>query len=102
MNMSQKTGQADVTDIGIIFKNYPYSCMEAVSGRWFEKAIETGTWKVRVAFDENNLGSILILSEESHTWFEARIVDNYDISNAKLTKYFRSIQKLKNKRAQLV
>ncbi|MCR8633208.1 Mu transposase C-terminal domain-containing protein [Paenibacillus radicis (ex Xue et al. 2023)] len=91
-------GVATVTERGIQFQANYYSCPEAISRKWFEQARAESKWEVFVAYNTSDLSKILIFSVPDNEWIIANIIIINDVSNAKLQRYFRSIQKLKRRR----
>jgi hypothetical protein len=54
------TGTAMVTAHGIKFKGLLYGSKESLKDRWFEKARNSGSWKVDVCYDERIMSCIYI------------------------------------------
>lgn len=52
--------EATVTTTGIRLRGVFYTCQMAVEERWFDKARQTGIWKVKVSFDPRNLDEIYL------------------------------------------
>ena len=62
-------GEAAVTQSGIIFKDKPYSCDEAVQNKWFVKA-RNGSWRIDVRYDPRDRGLIYYRPQGSHDRLE--------------------------------
>jgi hypothetical protein len=58
------TDKARVTGKGIVFRNIHYSCQEALTGRWFEKARTKGTWQVGISYDPRLMDTIYLHDED--------------------------------------
>jgi hypothetical protein len=57
--------KATVTVHGIRFYGCYYTCPMAITGHWFEKARQKGTWKVRVSYDPRCMDEIHLHQLES-------------------------------------
>lgn len=52
---------ATVTGQGVRFKGMLYGSYKGINERWFEKARNSGSWKVEIAYDSRNMDYIYIL-----------------------------------------
>lgn len=59
---------ATITQKGIKFKGIFYSSKNAMKERWFEKARNSGWWKINICYDPRDLKSIYILSKDSRSY----------------------------------
>lgn len=52
--------EATVTLNGIRFKGIYYTCQKAIEERWFDRARQRGTWKVKISYDPRNMDEIYL------------------------------------------
>ncbi|MBZ0094005.1 MAG: transposase family protein [Sulfuricella sp.] len=52
--------EATVTVNGIRFQGDFYTCQKAVEERWFDRARQSGTWKVKISYDPRNVDEIYL------------------------------------------
>ncbi|CAO3402370.1 Mu transposase C-terminal domain-containing protein [Azospirillum palustre] len=61
--------EATVTAQGIHFYGCYYTCREAVTSHWFEKARQKGTWKVRVSYDPRCMDEVHLHADKGRSRF---------------------------------
>lgn len=71
------TGNATVTSKGIRFKRIYYVCKKANEEKWFEKARNSGSWKIKVSYDIRN-SSYIYIKEENGRDYEKCVLLNYE------------------------
>lgn len=52
--------EATVTLNGIRLQGIFYTCQKAVEERWFDRARQRGTWKIKVSYDPRNLDAVYL------------------------------------------
>lgn len=95
------TDQATVTTFGIRFRGLFYACPKAIEERWFDRARQSGHWKVTISYDPRDLNRVYLhvtgqalpfevctLTDRSRAYRDASLceVDQQD----KLTKHQRA------------
>lgn len=61
---------ATVTLNGIRLRGVFYTCQKALEERWFDRARQRGTWKVKVSYDPRNLDEIYLHDEQAPQQFQ--------------------------------
>lgn len=67
---------ATITQKGIKFKGIFYSSRNAIKERWFEKARNSGWWKISICYDPRNLASIYVLSKDSRSYEKCFLIEH--------------------------
>ena len=67
--------QAVVTMYGIRIKGMYYTCTKAIEERWFDKARQTKTWKVKVSFDPRNMEEIYLHDSEPNSFYVCTLTE---------------------------
>jgi hypothetical protein len=62
---------ATVTLNGIRLRGVFYTCQKALEERWFDRARQRGTWKVKVSYDPRNLDEIFLHDEQAPQQFHS-------------------------------
>lgn len=89
-------GIGRVTAQGIHFQDRNYSCLRAISDRWFEFASEIGPWPVVVLYEPESIESIIIVCHGENILLYCDLIKNDQPS--KIHNYIQSIQFLKDHR----
>lgn len=58
---------ATVTELGIKFKGMFYTCQLAMQEKWFDKANQSGRWKIEVMYDQRDMDEIIIQDPNDHS-----------------------------------
>lgn len=91
-----KEGYGKVTASGILFKGNRYTCPKAIREQWYQKAALEKGWKVKIVYICELPGAIYMVGGEGELELCYLINKRNNIySDAKLQRYFQSIQKLK-------
>lgn len=62
--------EATVTVNGIRFQGDFYTCQKAVEERWFDRARQRGTWKVKISYDPRNMDEIYLHDNQVSMQFQ--------------------------------
>lgn len=62
--------EATVTVNGIRFQGNFYTCQKAVEERWFDRARQSGTWKVKISYDPRNMDEIYLHDNQGSMQFQ--------------------------------
>lgn len=62
--------EATVTLNGIRYQGDFYTCQKTVEERWFDRARQNGTWKVKVSYDPRNMDEIYLHDEHASMQFQ--------------------------------
>ena len=52
--------EATVTVNGVRFQGVFYTCQKTIEERWFDRARQRGTWKVKISYDPRNMDEIYL------------------------------------------
>lgn len=52
--------EATVTVNGVRFQGVFYTCQKTIEERWFDRARQNGTWKVKISYDPRNMDEIYL------------------------------------------
>lgn len=63
--------EATVTVNGIRYQGDFYTCQKAVEERWFDRARQSGTWKVKISYDPRNMDEIYLHDNQGSMQFQA-------------------------------
>lgn len=96
--MKEIRGTALVTNNGIKFGEMYYSCANAISERWFERAWNEGNWEIKIFYDFTDISKIWFEDEISEEREFCNIIVRQSESGEKLLRYFESIEKMKKMR----
>ncbi len=70
------TDKASVTKEGIKFKNMRYTSVQAIKGKWFEKAANKKGWKEKICYDPRNMNYIYIPGPGYRSYEVCRLMDH--------------------------
>ena len=92
---------AIVKSEGVYFREKIYTCNAAIKQKWFQKALEEGTWEVFIYFDPQVSDSILVLLEDGRVAVANQIVIQLDnVLPEVVEQYHNKINYLKVLRAR--
>ncbi len=61
--------EATVTVNGIRFQGNFYTCQKTIEERWFDRARQRGTWKVKISYDPRNIDEIYLHDDQESMQF---------------------------------
>jgi hypothetical protein len=95
------TGTASVTEHGILFKGSYYTSPRAVSGLWFDRARQSGRWKVPVSYDDRLMDQICLHEKAARYGFETATLTDRSRAHAglSLSEIEQAARQLKHEQA---
>ena len=95
------TGTASVTEHGILFKGSYYTSPSAVSNLWFDRARQSGRWKVPASYDERLMDQIYLHEKVARYGFETATLTDRSRAHAglSLSEIEQATRQLKHEQA---
>lgn len=93
------TQNGTITSRGLKFKGVYYSSKKMMDERWFEKARNSGTWKVKISYDPRNINNIYIKNSNGREFDKCFLLDHQDRYKDKTLEdisYLMEMEKLDN------